>query len=168
MSDRMACTWFSTSRCAQENPPVRRRLAQRRVVTRPSAARLQGRPSGDCFIQMTSAEQALQAAQQLHKQVMFSQRGSNSRYVEVFPCSAEEMGLVLMGGSLAHTHAHTHGRSRSGTGLSPPPCKSRRKCCWELGSLRGLQAGRRAPAPGGQSFWVSSNPGLRGGRGRRL
>uniref|UniRef100_H3DLY8 Epithelial splicing regulatory protein 1 n=1 Tax=Tetraodon nigroviridis TaxID=99883 RepID=H3DLY8_TETNG len=75
----------------------------------------QGRPSGDCFIQMTSVEQALQAAQQLHKQVMFSQRGSNSRYVEVFPCSAEEMGLVLMGGS-----------SRSGTGLSPPPCKSRR------------------------------------------
>uniref|UniRef100_A0A674NNE3 Epithelial splicing regulatory protein 1 n=1 Tax=Takifugu rubripes TaxID=31033 RepID=A0A674NNE3_TAKRU len=74
----------------------------------------QGRPSGDCFIQMTSLERALQASQRLHKQVMFSQRGSNSRYVEVFPCSAEEMGLVLMGGS------------RSGTGLSPPPCKSRR------------------------------------------
>ncbi|CAG11919.1 unnamed protein product, partial [Tetraodon nigroviridis] len=59
-----------------------------------SASCLQGRPSGDCFIQMTSVEQALQAAQQLHKQVMFSQRGSNSRYVEVFPCSAEEMGLL--------------------------------------------------------------------------
>uniref|UniRef100_A0A674NML8 Epithelial splicing regulatory protein 1 n=1 Tax=Takifugu rubripes TaxID=31033 RepID=A0A674NML8_TAKRU len=72
----------------------------------------QGRPSGDCFIQMTSLERALQASQRLHKQVMFSQRGSNSRYVEVFPCSAEEMGLVLMGGS------------RSGTGLSPPPCIS--------------------------------------------
>ncbi|TNN02569.1 hypothetical protein fugu_010056 [Takifugu bimaculatus] len=86
----------------------------------------QGRPSGDCFIQMTSLERALQASQRLHKQVMFSQRGSNSRYVEVFPCSAEEMGLVLMGGSLAHTHTHTHTRSRSGTGLSPPPCKSRR------------------------------------------
>ncbi|XP_036929392.1 epithelial splicing regulatory protein 1 isoform X4 [Acanthopagrus latus] len=86
----------------------------------------QGRPSGDCFIQMTSAERAIQASQRLHKQVMSSQRGSNSRYVEVFPCSAEEMGLVLMGGSLSHTHTHAHTRTRSGTGLSPPPCKSRR------------------------------------------
>lgn len=86
----------------------------------------QGRPSGDCFIQMTSAERALQASQRLHKHVMSSQRGANSRYVEVFPCSAEEMSLVLMGGSLSHTHTHTHNRTRSGTGLSPPPCKSRR------------------------------------------
>ncbi|XP_029928732.1 epithelial splicing regulatory protein 1 isoform X2 [Myripristis murdjan] len=86
----------------------------------------QGRPSGDCFIQMTSAERSFMASQRLHKQVMSSQRGANSRYVEVFPCSAEEMGLVLMGGSLSHTHTHTHSRSRSGTGLSPPPCKSRR------------------------------------------
>ncbi|KAF7227303.1 epithelial splicing regulatory protein 1 isoform X2 [Nothobranchius furzeri] len=84
----------------------------------------QGRPSGDCFIQMVSAERALQASQRLHKHMMSSQRGANSRYVEVFPCSQEEMGLVLMGGSLSHTHAHTHTRSRSGTGLSPPPCLS--------------------------------------------
>ncbi|XP_061572773.1 epithelial splicing regulatory protein 1 isoform X2 [Cololabis saira] len=84
----------------------------------------QGRPSGDCFIQMTSAERALQASQQLHKHVMSSERGANSRYVEVFPCSTEEMGLVLMGGSLSHMHTHTHNRSRSGTGLSPPPCLS--------------------------------------------
>ncbi|XP_054638916.1 epithelial splicing regulatory protein 1 isoform X3 [Dunckerocampus dactyliophorus] len=84
----------------------------------------QGRPSGDCFIQMTSAERALSASQQLHKHVMSCQRGPNSRYVEVFPCSAEEMGLVLMGGSLSHTHALTHTRNRSGTGLSPPPCLS--------------------------------------------
>ncbi|KAG7475618.1 epithelial splicing regulatory protein 1 isoform X1 [Solea senegalensis] len=84
----------------------------------------QGRPSGDCFIQMTSAERALQASQRLHKHMMSSQRGVNSRYVEVFPCSAEEMGLVLMGGSLSHTHTHTHTRGRSGTGLSPPPCLS--------------------------------------------
>lgn len=82
----------------------------------------QGRPSGDCFIQMTSAERALMASQRLHKQVMSSQRGAHSRYVEVFPCSAEEMGLVLMGGSLSHTHTHTQ-RSH-GTGLSPPPCLS--------------------------------------------
>ncbi|XP_028436238.1 epithelial splicing regulatory protein 1 isoform X3 [Perca flavescens] len=86
----------------------------------------QGRPSGDCFIQMTSAERAIQASQRLHKHVMSSQRGANSRYVEVFSCSAEEMGLMLMGGSLSHTHTHTHTRNRSGTGLSPPPCKSRR------------------------------------------
>ncbi|XP_049439985.1 epithelial splicing regulatory protein 1 isoform X3 [Epinephelus fuscoguttatus] len=86
----------------------------------------QGRPSGDCFIQMTSAERAIHASQRLHKHMMSSQRGANSRYVEVFPCSAEEMGLVLMGGSLSHTHTHTHNRNRSGTGLSPPPCKSRR------------------------------------------
>uniref|UniRef100_A0A8C5I2F6 RRM domain-containing protein n=1 Tax=Gouania willdenowi TaxID=441366 RepID=A0A8C5I2F6_GOUWI len=72
----------------------------------------QGRPSGDCFIQMTSAERALLASQRLHKHMMSSQRGANSRYVEVFPCSAEEMSLVLMGGSL------------NGTGLSPPPCLS--------------------------------------------
>ncbi|XP_075868801.1 epithelial splicing regulatory protein 1 isoform X2 [Nelusetta ayraudi] len=84
----------------------------------------QGRPSGDCFIQMSSAERTLQASQRLHKHIMSSQRGSNSRYVEVFPCSAEEMGLVLMGGSLSHTHTHTHSRTRSGTGLSPPPCLS--------------------------------------------
>uniref|UniRef100_A0A3Q3Q1I7 RRM domain-containing protein n=1 Tax=Monopterus albus TaxID=43700 RepID=A0A3Q3Q1I7_MONAL len=94
----------------------------------------QGRPSGDCFIQMTSAERSLQASQRLNKLVMTSQRGANRRYVEeVFPCSADEMGLVLMGGPLSHMHTHTHNRSRSGTGLSPPPCKSRRKCCWELG-----------------------------------
>ncbi|XP_075965276.1 epithelial splicing regulatory protein 1 isoform X2 [Anarhichas minor] len=88
----------------------------------------QARPSGDCFIQLTSAERAIQASQRLHKHVMSSQRGANSRYVEVFPCSTEEMGLVLMGGSLSHTHTHAHAhiRSRNGTGLSPPPCKSRR------------------------------------------
>ncbi|KAM6967859.1 epithelial splicing regulatory protein 1 isoform 2-T2 [Aplochiton taeniatus] len=88
----------------------------------------QGRPSGDCFIQMSSAERAFAASQRLHKQVMCGggggPRGVNSRYVEVFPCSADEMGLVLMGGSLSHTHTHTHSRSRSGTGLSPPPCLS--------------------------------------------
>ncbi|XP_055760206.1 epithelial splicing regulatory protein 1 isoform X1 [Salvelinus fontinalis] len=91
----------------------------------------QGRPSGDCFIQMRSAERAFSASQRVHKQVMSGpgqagKRGVNSRYVEVFPCSAEEMGLVLMGGSLSHTHIHTHTRTRNGTGLSPPPCKSRR------------------------------------------
>ena len=164
MLDNMACTWFSTSRYTQK--PVRlnveRPLPQSYGLTSLRLC-LQGRPSGDCFIQMTSVERVLQAAQQLHKQVMFSQRGSHSRYVEVFPCSAEEMGLVLMGGSLTHTHTHTHSRSRSGTGLSPPPCKSRRKCCWELGVLRDRRVG--GLLPWGQSFWASSNRVLGGGRG---
>ncbi|XP_024901068.1 epithelial splicing regulatory protein 2 isoform X1 [Pteropus alecto] len=65
----------------------------------------QGRPSGDAFIQMTSAERAIAAAQRCHKKVM------KERYVEVVPCSTEEMSRVLMGGTL--------GRS----GMSPPPCK---------------------------------------------
>ncbi|XP_075392957.1 epithelial splicing regulatory protein 2 isoform X2 [Tenrec ecaudatus] len=65
----------------------------------------QGRPSGDAFIQMTSAERALAAAQRCHKKMM------KERYVEVVPCSTEEMSRVLMGGTL--------GRS----GMSPPPCK---------------------------------------------
>ncbi|XP_058900808.1 epithelial splicing regulatory protein 2 isoform X1 [Kogia breviceps] len=64
----------------------------------------QGRPSGDAFIQMTSAERALAAAQRCHKKAM------KERYVEVVPCSTEEMSHVLMG---------TLGRS----GMSPPPCK---------------------------------------------
>nr|XP_013010274.1 epithelial splicing regulatory protein 2 isoform X3 [Cavia porcellus] len=65
----------------------------------------QGRLSGDAFIQMTSAERALAAAQRCHKKMM------KERYVEVVPCSTEEMSRVLMGGTL----------SRSG--MSPPPCK---------------------------------------------
>ncbi|EHB17049.1 Epithelial splicing regulatory protein 2 [Heterocephalus glaber] len=65
----------------------------------------QGRPSGDAFIQMTSAERALAAAQRCHKKMM------KERYVEVVSCSTEDMSRVLMGGTL----------SRSG--MSPPPCK---------------------------------------------
>ncbi|XP_056134635.1 epithelial splicing regulatory protein 2 [Lampris incognitus] len=65
----------------------------------------QGRPSGDAFIQMKSSEKAFMAAQKCHKKTM------KDRYVEVFQCSAEEMSIVLMGGTL----------NRSG--LSPPPCK---------------------------------------------
>ncbi|KAJ8248999.1 hypothetical protein GJAV_G00230070 [Gymnothorax javanicus] len=65
----------------------------------------QGRPSGDAFIQMKSADRAFVLAQKCHKKMM------KDRYVEVFQCSAEEMSFVLMGGTL----------NRSG--LSPPPCK---------------------------------------------
>ncbi|TRY84584.1 hypothetical protein DNTS_001322 [Danionella cerebrum] len=63
----------------------------------------QGRPSGDAFIQMRSVERAFLAAQRCHK------RSMKERYVEVFACSAQEMNIVLMGGTL----------NRSG--LSPPP-----------------------------------------------
>ncbi|XP_006003503.1 epithelial splicing regulatory protein 1 isoform X2 [Latimeria chalumnae] len=66
----------------------------------------QGRPSGDAFIQMKSADRAFLTAQKCHKKVM------KDRYVEVFPCSAEEMNFVLMGGTLNRN------------GLSPPPCLS--------------------------------------------
>ncbi|OWK61425.1 Epithelial splicing regulatory protein 1 [Lonchura striata] len=65
----------------------------------------QGRPSGDAFIQMKSADRAFLAAQKCHKKTM------KDRYVEVFQCSAEEMNFVLMGGTLNRN------------GLSPPPCK---------------------------------------------
>ncbi|NXU54922.1 ESRP2 protein, partial [Turnix velox] len=65
----------------------------------------QGRPSGDAFIQMKSADKAFMVAQKCHKKMM------KDRYVEVFQCSGEEMNFVLMGGTL----------NRSG--LSPPPCK---------------------------------------------
>ncbi|KAJ8290979.1 hypothetical protein GJAV_G00019900 [Gymnothorax javanicus] len=68
----------------------------------------QGRPSGDSFIQMKSAERAFMTAQKCHKKTM------KDRYVEVFQCSAEEMNIVLMGGTLNRN------------GLSPPPCKLRR------------------------------------------
>uniref|UniRef100_A0A3P8XLW9 RRM domain-containing protein n=1 Tax=Esox lucius TaxID=8010 RepID=A0A3P8XLW9_ESOLU len=64
-----------------------------------------GRPSGDAFIQMKSADRAFMVAQKCHKKMM------KDRYVEVFQCSTEEMSFVLMGGTL----------NRSG--LSPPPCK---------------------------------------------
>ncbi|RXM36041.1 Epithelial splicing regulatory protein 2, partial [Acipenser ruthenus] len=66
----------------------------------------QGRPSGDAFIQMKSAERSFLVAQKCHKKMM------KDRYVEVFQCSGEEMSFVLMGGTL----------NRSG--LSPPPCLS--------------------------------------------
>lgn len=66
---------------------------------------MQGRPSGDAFIQMKSSDKAFMVAQKCHKKTM------KDRYVEVFQCSTEEMSIVLMGGTL----------NRSG--LSPPPCK---------------------------------------------
>ncbi|XP_033849359.1 epithelial splicing regulatory protein 1-like isoform X2 [Acipenser ruthenus] len=66
----------------------------------------QGRPSGDAFIQMKSPEWAFLTAQKCHKRTM------KDRYVEVFQCSAEDMNIVLMGGTLNRN------------GLSPPPCLS--------------------------------------------
>ncbi|TSK20253.1 Epithelial splicing regulatory protein 1 [Bagarius yarrelli] len=86
----------------------------------------QGRPSGDAFIQMRSAESAHAAAQRCHK------RSMKERYVEVFACSAQEMNVVLMGGSL----------SRSG--LSPPPCLSPASYSFPAGAV--LPAGAMLPA----------------------
>lgn len=77
----------------------------------------QGRPSGDAFIQMKSADRAYLAAQKCHKKTM------KDRYVEVFQCSAEEMNFVLMGGTLNRN------------GLSPPPCKLPCKFFLGLGAL---------------------------------
>lgn len=77
----------------------------------------QGRPSGDAFIQMKSADRAFMAAQKCHKKTM------KDRYVEVFQCSAEEMNFVLMGGTLNRN------------GLSPPPCKLPCKFFLGLGAI---------------------------------
>lgn len=82
--------------------------------TLPHLSCLQGRPSGDAFIQMKSADRAFLAAQKCHKKTM------KDRYVEVFQCSAEEMNFVLMGGTLNRN------------GLSPPPCKLPCKFCMRL------------------------------------
>uniref|UniRef100_A0AAY4F1J0 RRM domain-containing protein n=1 Tax=Denticeps clupeoides TaxID=299321 RepID=A0AAY4F1J0_9TELE len=88
----------------------------------------QGRPSGDAFIQMKSADRAFMVAQKCHKKMM------KDRYVEVFQCSTEEMSFVLMGGTL----------NRSG--LSPPPCKL--PCKRSASSLLILRApGERPGAP---------------------
>lgn len=53
---------------------------------------LQGKPNGEAFIQMTSAERACLAAQTCHMKYM------RERYVEVFQCSGEEMQMVLTSG----------------------------------------------------------------------
>ncbi|XP_028835900.1 epithelial splicing regulatory protein 1 isoform X2 [Denticeps clupeoides] len=68
----------------------------------------QGRPSGECFIQMCSVERAFLAAHRCHRQPM------QDRYVEVFPCSLDDMLQVLRGGALGPC----------GRGMSPPPCTS--------------------------------------------
>lgn len=92
--------------------------------TFPRLSCLQGRPSGDAFIQMKSADRAFLAAQRCHKKTM------KDRYVEVFQCSAEEMNFVLMGGTLNRN------------GLSPPPCKLPCKFCMGLGNtLRYVRVG---------------------------
>ncbi|XP_041104714.1 epithelial splicing regulatory protein 1 isoform X1 [Polyodon spathula] len=87
-------------------------LAEFTVDIRPHGIHMvlnqQGRPSGDAFIQMKSPEWAFLTAQKCHKRTM------KGRYVEVFQCSAEDMNIVLMGGTLNRN------------GLSPPPCKLRR------------------------------------------
>ena len=58
----------------------------------PSSFFHQGKPNGEAFIQMTSAERACLAAQTCHMKYM------RERYVEVFQCSGEEMQMVLTSG----------------------------------------------------------------------
>lgn len=60
---------------------------------------LQGQPSGEAFIQMTSESSAFQAAQQKHHRYMIF--GKKQRYIEVFQCSGEDMNLVLTGGAVS-------------------------------------------------------------------
>ncbi|XP_063055242.1 epithelial splicing regulatory protein 1 isoform X2 [Engraulis encrasicolus] len=70
----------------------------------------QGRPSGECFIQMASVERAFLASQRCHRRYL------KEHCVEVFQCSHEDVRLLLRGGVVAP----------SGRGVSPPPCKLRR------------------------------------------
>ncbi|XP_063971755.1 epithelial splicing regulatory protein 2-like isoform X1 [Lytechinus pictus] len=53
---------------------------------------LQGKPNGEAFIQMTSADRACLAAQTCHMKYM------RERYVEVMQCSGDEMQMVLTSG----------------------------------------------------------------------
>ncbi|XP_065064441.1 epithelial splicing regulatory protein 1-like isoform X2 [Rhopilema esculentum] len=50
---------------------------------------LQGRPSGESFVQLKSAESAHKAANELHLKHM------GERYIEVFQCSIHDMSLML-------------------------------------------------------------------------
>ena len=67
-----------------------------------------GRPSGDAFIQMSSAEKAAIAGLDVNKGGCHKKH-MGERYVEVFQCSGDEMNIVLMGGSLNRN------------GMMPPP-----------------------------------------------
>lgn len=73
---------------------------------------IQGRPSGDAFIQMMSSTAALQAGLDVSKGGCHKKH-MGERYVEVFQCSYEEMQMVMMGGTLNRN------------GIIPPPCLSK-------------------------------------------
>lgn len=106
--------WLSLCMFWKQPFPCWRRQSPFVFILPPHA---QGRPSGDAFIQMKSADRAFMAAQKCHKKTM------KDRYVEVFQCSAEEMNFVLMGGTLNRN------------GLSPPPCKLPCKFFLGLGAI---------------------------------
>ncbi|XP_072013370.1 epithelial splicing regulatory protein 1-like [Amphiura filiformis] len=53
---------------------------------------LQGKPNGEAFIQMLTAEKAFHTAGKCHMKYM------GTRFIEVFQCSAEEMSYMLTGG----------------------------------------------------------------------
>ncbi|XP_071958690.1 epithelial splicing regulatory protein 1-like [Antedon mediterranea] len=53
---------------------------------------MQGKPNGEAFIQMVSAEKAYISASMCHMKYI------GDRYIEVFQCSADEMNYMLWGG----------------------------------------------------------------------
>ncbi|XP_048116189.1 epithelial splicing regulatory protein 1 isoform X3 [Alosa alosa] len=84
----------------------------------------QGRPSGECFIQMSSPERAFLTAQRCHRHLL------KERCVEVFPCSNDDMRLLLRGGFMCP----------SGRGLSPPPCVSNPSYFPHMGMMLPMEA----------------------------
>ena len=52
---------------------------------------LQNRPSGECFVQMTSVDDAYKAQELLHRKYM------DKRYVEVFQVGVVMVGVVMVG-----------------------------------------------------------------------
>lgn len=53
----------------------------------------QGQPTGEAIIQMNSCQSASATAQEFHKKVMSV--GKKQRYIEVIPCSIDDMNLML-------------------------------------------------------------------------
>ncbi|KAL2083945.1 hypothetical protein ACEWY4_019463 [Coilia grayii] len=84
----------------------------------------QGRPSGECFIQMSCTERAFLTAQRCHRRLL------KEHCVEVFQCSHEDVRLLLRGGVMGP----------SGRGLSPPPCISSPSYFQHMGMVLPMEA----------------------------
>lgn len=80
----------------------------------------QGQFTGEAIIQMSSCQAASSSAQEFHKKVMSV--GKKQRYIEVIPCSIDDMNLMLglsglVGGSLMSLPPPPH----------PPPSSIQQK-----------------------------------------